>query len=294
MYFVVKKSFFYSPNLPSLESQFFLIILPPYNVSNMSTFLFDEIIFGPVKSRRLGVSLGINLLPVNKKICNFNCIYCECGLTGETGSAANQLPDRLTVYKALEKKLSELVQTNLVPDVITYAGNGEPTLHPEFPGIIDDSIILRNKYFPDAKIAVLSNATTIGDPDVKSALLKVDQNILKLDSAFDSTIRLHNQPKVNVSAAQLIEGLAGFNGKLIIQTLFLRGTFRGSVIDNCTEVEINAWLKALDRIKPSLVMIYTISRDTPEGDRLKKVPVSELRNIASLVEHLGIKTQVSG
>ena len=259
----------------------------------MSTFLFDEIVFGPVKSRRLGVSLGINLLPVNKKICNFNCIYCECGWTRSSEISGN-LPNRETVYNALEQKLSELKQLNQIPDVITYAGNGEPTLHPAFPGIIDDSITLRDKYIPEARIAVLSNATTISDPLVKAALLKTDMNILKLDSAFDSTIKIHNQPRINVSAEQLINDLIGFNGNVIIQTLFLRGTYNGVTIDNTTEVEINAWLKALERINPSEVMIYTISRDIPDGAQLRKVPLSELNRIASLVKSIGIRTKVSG
>jgi len=180
------------------------------------------------------------------------------------------------------------------PDVITYAGNGEPTLHPDFPGIIDDSIILRNKYFPEARIAVLSNSTTITDQKVKAALLKVDMNILKLDSAFDSTVCIHNQPASNINVKDLISNLAGFEGKLIIQTLFLRGVYNGKAIDNTTPEELNAWLKAIEKIQPSEVMIYTISRDTPpEGGELNKVPVRELREIASLVEKLGIKTQVS-
>ena len=259
----------------------------------MATFLFDEIIFGPVKSRRLGVSLGINLLPVKSKICNFNCIYCECGWTNNIQKAANHLPGREEVREALDHKLSVMKKDGEAPDVITYAGNGEPTLHPEFPGIIDDSIILRNKYFPKAKIAVLSNSTTIKNPLIKAALLKVDQNILKLDSAFDETIMIHNQPRVKINAEELIQNLAGFNGKLIIQTLFLHGTYDGRIIDNTTPKEINAWLDALQRIKPSEVMIYTISRDTPEGAQLKKVSATELRAIAALVENLGIKTQVS-
>ncbi len=260
----------------------------------MSTFLFDEIIFGPVKSRRLGVSLGINLLPTKRKICNFNCIYCECGWTKDAGEEMTRLPSREDVFKALDAKLTSMRASNQAPDVITYAGNGEPTLHPEFPGIIDDSIILRNKHFPHAKIAVLSNATTITKPQIKAALLKIDKNILKLDSSFDSTIKTHNQPVTNMSADELIGNLAGFDGKLIIQTLFLRGKYKGQAVDNTTPSEIEGWLNALARIKPSEVMIYTISRDTPEGGELTKVPVSELREIASFVEKLGIKTQVSG
>ena len=260
----------------------------------MATFLFDKIIFGPVKSRRLGVSLGINLLPVKRKICNFNCIYCECGWTKNIEEAVNKLPGREEVYLALDMKLSEMKEKGQIPDVITYAGNGEPTLHPAFPGIIDDSIILRNKYFPNTRIAVLSNATTITKPKIKEALLKVDQNILKLDSALDSTIQIHNQPRVNIKASELIENLAGFNGKVIIQTLFLRGTHNGKVVDNTTQEEIGAWLKAIERINPSEVMIYTISRDTPEGAALIKVSLIELKGIATLVNSIGIRTTVSG
>ena len=260
----------------------------------MATFLFDEIIFGPVKSRRLGVSLGINLLPTKRKICNFNCIYCECGWTGNIDKAVDRLPRREDVSSALELKLRELKDKNQAPDVITYAGNGEPTLHPDFAAIIDDSIVLRDNFFPEARIAVLSNATNIANPDIRAALLKVDMNILKLDSAFDSTIKLHNQPRVTIDAGKLIKNLCTFHGKLIIQTLFLRGTFKGKAIDNTTPDEINAWLKAIKRIRPSEVMIYTISRDTPDGANLNKVPLSELKAIASLVDSMGIRTQVSG
>ena len=260
----------------------------------MATFLFNEIIFGPVKSRRLGVSLGINLLPTKRKICNFNCIYCECGWTRDIEKAISHLPSREEVFKALELKLLEMKVNGMPLDVITYAGNGEPTLHPDFAGITDDSIALRDKYFPNSKIAVLSNSTTINKPEIKAALLKVDKNILKLDSAIDATLKTLNQPRLKINVEKLITDLAGFNGKVIIQTLFLRGHYNNTVIDNTTPVEIEAWIAALKRIRPSEVMIYTISRDTPEGSKLKKVPVKELRRIADMVESLGIRTQVSG
>jgi wyosine [tRNA(Phe)-imidazoG37] synthetase (radical SAM superfamily) len=260
----------------------------------MATFLFDKIIFGPVKSRRLGVSLGINLLPGKKKVCNFNCIYCECGWSPDIGKEGGYLPRREEVNDALHSRLSEMKIKNQRPDTITFAGNGEPTLHPDFSGIIDDSIKLRNRYFPEVKIAVLSNSTTITNPLIKEALLKVDMNILKLDSAFDLTVNIHNQPRVNVKVADLIENLIKFNGKLIIQTLFLRGNYNGKVIDNTTPEEINAWLEAIEKIRPAEVMIYTISRDTPEGGQLAGVPAKELRQIASRVKKLGIETQVSG
>ncbi len=260
----------------------------------MSTFLFDKIIFGPVKSRRLGVSLGINLLPGRKKVCNFNCIYCECGWSQSVESDGGYLPGRSEVYEALASRLQEMKVKNQKPDVITFAGNGEPTLHPDFQGIIDDTIKIRNKFFPGTKIAVLSNSSTITNPAVKDALLKVDMNILKLDSAFDLTVKRHNQPRVNVRVDELIENLEKFKGKLIIQTLFLKGSFKGKTIDNTTPAEVGAWLEAIKRINPSEVMIYTISRATPEGGLLNKVPVEELRKIALKVEKLGIPTQVSG
>jgi wyosine [tRNA(Phe)-imidazoG37] synthetase (radical SAM superfamily) len=260
----------------------------------MVTFLFDKIVFGPVKSRRLGISLGINLLPSTKKVCNFNCIYCECGWTSKTDIRRQLLPTREEVFHALEQKLVSLKEKDQAPDVITYAGNGEPTLHPEFPGIIDDSIMLRDKYFPLAKIAVLSNSTAITKPAIRKALLKVDSNILKLDSAFDLTVKIHNQPRVNIKVEDLIKELKKFKGQLIVQTLFLRGTYKGKTIDNTTPEEIEAWLKAIEKIRPSEVMIYTISRDTPEGGLLRKVPLSELKHIASLVNKLGIETQISG
>jgi wyosine [tRNA(Phe)-imidazoG37] synthetase (radical SAM superfamily) len=260
----------------------------------MGTFLFDTIIFGPVKSRRLGVSLGINLLPGRKKVCNFNCIYCECGWTQPVESEGAYLPTRIEVYESLASKLQDMKINNQEPDVITFAGNGEPTLHPDFPGIIDDCINLRNKFFPEARIAVLSNSTTISNPSIRSSLLRVDMNILKLDSAFDLTVAIHNQPRVNIKVDELIENLKQFNGQLIIQTLFLRGNFNGKIIDNTTSDEVNAWLEALKKIKPSEVMIYTISRDTPVGGLLKKVDIEELRKIAYEVEKLGIRTQISG
>ncbi len=269
--------------------------MQPFITGEMSTFLFDSIVFGPVKSRRLGVSLGINLLPLNRKVCNFNCIYCECGWTPEAtpGNTSFLLPSRTEVYIALENKLAEMKIKGLAPDVITFAGNGEPTLHPEFPGIIDDSIELRNRYFPEAGIAVLSNSTRISIPEIREALLKTDQNILKLDSAFDFTVRIHNQPSVNVKVRELIADLQKFRGRLIIQTLFLRGSYKGNMIDNTTPEEIEAWLKTLDLIRPEEVMIYTISRDTPAGEDLKKVPLADLNRIAGQVRRLGIKTQVS-
>lgn len=259
----------------------------------MATFLFDKIIFGPVKSRRLGVSLGINLLPTNVKVCSFNCIYCECGWTPKKYTEKAVLPKRDDVRSRLEETLNKMVKENQLPDVITFAGNGEPTLHPEFAAIIDDTIELRDRITPNARIAVLSNATMLHKKPVFNALLKIKDNIQKLDSAFEKTIQLIDCPNSSFNLEKVIKQLEDFKGKVIIQTMFIRGNFKGDIIDNTTEKELTAWLKLLKKIKPSQVMIYTIARDTPL-DSLEKIPLDELNTIADKIKNIGLEVQVSG
>jgi len=259
----------------------------------MSTFLFDQIIFGPVKSRRLGVSLGVNLLPTDSKVCSFDCIYCECGWTPRKRAQKAVLPTREMVRQKMEEKLTEMVESNELPDVITFAGNGEPTLHPEFEGIIDDTIELRNRHTPNARIAVLSNATMLNKPTVIRALLKVEDNIQKLDSGIEETIRKIDCPASNYNLKTVVENLKSFNGKVIIQTLFLRGNFKGEIIDNTTDAEIAEWLKLVAEIKPSQVMIYTVDRDTPAAG-LEKVKLNELEKIALRARAIGFEVKVSG
>ncbi len=259
----------------------------------MSTFLFDKIIFGPVHSRRLGVSLGVNLLPINKKICTYDCIYCECGFNGDHATAIPQMPKREEVSRELEEVLMDMQLKSKAPNVITFAGNGEPTIHKDFAVIIDDTIALRNKYFPDARIAVLSNATMTHKQLVFEALKKVDDNILKLDSGLEETIRLLDRPQGAFTLAGLVDNLRKFEGQLIIQTMFVRGLYNGKEVDNTTNEDVAAWLKLLKEIGPKSVMIYTIERDTPvEG--LVKVPLQVLKQIAQKVEEMGFPTQVSG
>lgn len=260
----------------------------------MATFLFDSIVFGPVRSRRLGVSLGINLLPLNRKVCSFNCIYCECGWTSCSDSAPGTMPSRSEVYTALRDKLAEMKRRGEKPDVITYAGNGEPTLHRDFPSIISDSVDLRNTFFPEAKISVLTNASTLARSEIRDALLKADMSILKLDSAFPSTVMKINQPNSIYNSGDLEKYTPCFKGRFIIQTLFLRGNHNGQVIDNTTEEEVDAWVGMVSRLRPESVMIYTIDRDTPLGNDLKKVSVAELNSIARKVKNLGIAVSVSG
>jgi wyosine [tRNA(Phe)-imidazoG37] synthetase (radical SAM superfamily) len=254
--------------------------------------LFDQIIFGPVKSRRLGVSLGVNLLPVDAKICSFDCIYCECGFN--TTMKESPLPTRKQVYDTLELKLQEMVAADELPDVITFAGNGEPTLHPQFEGVIDDTIALRDKYCPSAMVSVLSNSTRMHKPSIFNALLKVDNNILKFDSAFDNTLKLLDRPVgKHITVRWQIEQFKKFNGNLIIQTMFLRGNVKGEVIDNTTDLEVDTWITALKEINPKQVMIYTIDRETPTKG-LEKISLEELNIIADKVKQAGFKVSVAG
>lgn len=259
----------------------------------MATFLFDQIIFGPVISRRLGISLGINLLPVDAKLCSFDCIYCECGWNPEGKNQKILLPARDTVRSLLRQKLLEMATGSQLPDVITFAGNGEPTLHPEFGGIIDDTIQLRDELSPKSRIAVLSNSTTLQKPAVVKALKRVDDNILKLDSGVLETILLLNKPVGRFNLEKMVVQLKQFKGAVTIQTMFLRGTFNGVEVDNTTFNEIEKWIGLLKEIQPGMVMIYSLARDTP-AENLVAIPLSELEEIAARVQfETSIPVQVS-
>jgi wyosine [tRNA(Phe)-imidazoG37] synthetase (radical SAM superfamily) len=259
----------------------------------MATFLFDEIIFGPVKSRRLGVSLGINLLPTSSKVCSFDCIYCECGRNPIHRLSKTEWPTRLEVKIKLEEVLKDMSSRNRFPDVITFAGNGEPTLHPLFGDIIDDTLALRDLYTPQARIAVLSNATMLHRASVFDALLKVDDNIQKLDSAVPDTIKIMDCPSAGFDLPGTVAKLREFNGKVIIQTMFIKANYQNRSIDNTTDAEIEAWIELLKEIKPSAVMIYTIARETPVKT-VEKITLSQLNDIAGRVKKAGFKIQVSG
>lgn len=258
----------------------------------MQTVLFHETIFGPIHSRRLGTSLGVNLMPRDGKVCSFDCLYCEAGYNAQ-GHGVAGIPRHAEVKKLLSAKLKQLVEEGTKLDVITFSGNGEPTLHPEFKTIVHDVITMRNHYFPDAKVCVLSNATMAGRPHVMEALKMVDRNILKLDSAIYRTFKLLNRPvSDNVLPEGIIEDLKRYEGQCIVQTMMVRGEHEGEVIDNTTDAEIEALIAAYVEIKPQEVMLYSIDRPTPEQN-LHKVPLEELNDIASRIEAAGIKVQVN-
>ncbi len=271
----------------------------------MSTVIYPSPIFGPIHSRRLGVSLGVNLMPSDGKICTFNCIYCECGFN-EDHRPKTRRPTRAEVAEGLEAKLKEMNSDGVRPDVLTFAGNGEPCGHPDFDGIIDDTIALRDKYCPAAKVSVLSNSTYILRQKVHDALMKVDNNILKLDTVSPEYIRNVDRPTYpTYDVRKIIEGMRAFNGHAIIQTMFMHGSFNaadpqgddnaeGLPIDvsNTSEEFVEPWLDAVKHIQPQEVMVYTIDRETPDHN-LKKATREELDAIRDRVLALGIPCTAS-
>lgn len=254
--------------------------------------LFESLVFGPIRSRRLGSSLGINLMPEIGKICSFNCIYCECGWNPENRNIGG-LPKKELFEKALEEKLKELAEINDIPDSITFSGNGEPTLHPDFPDIIDITIKLRDLYTPEAKISVLTNGSMLHKKEIFDAISKVDNNIIKIDGGTIETIKAINKPNVNFDLDSYICLLQQFKGDIIIQTCFLKGEHNGNKIDNTSEIEINLWREHIKKIKPRKTMIYAIERETPEK-QLEKISREKLEQIADPLRELGFIVECYG
>ena len=255
----------------------------------MGTFLFDKLIFGPVQSRRLGLSLGINLLPTKQKVCNFDCAYCECGLTGVKLYSGNSLPNMSEVINQLQDYLEKC---NNYPESITFAGNGEPTLHPQFAEIVKEVSKLRDIYCPETKLTVLSNALLADKKRIRDALLQVDRNVLKLDAAVEETFLRINRPLGKVALEDVIQTLESYGEQCIIQTLFFRGAIEEQIVDNTTPKELEALLAVYMKVQPQEVMIYSIQRDTP-FDTLEAVEESELLQAADFFRRSGIKILVT-
>lgn len=254
----------------------------------MATIIYPSPIFGPVNSRRLGVSLGINLMPNDGKVCSFDCLYCECGFNADF-RPKHKRPTRQEVKKALTEVLKKRHENHEPLDDITFAGNGEPTGHPDFKTIVEDTVEVRNQYFPEAKLSVLSNATYIYKPEVREALMLVDNNILKLDTVdMDYIKKLDRPQQPHYDVKDVIEDLKKFDGHVIIQTMFLCG----DGMDNTSEQYVAPWLEAVKDIKPQQVMVYTIDRETPDK-LLEKASHETLDAIKARVEALGIKCTAS-
>lgn len=258
----------------------------------MQTVLFHSTIFGPIHSRRLGTSLGVNLSPADGKVCSFDCLYCEAGFNAQ-GPGKAGLPPRDDVKRLLSEKLEMMHNAGERLDVITFSGNGEPTMHPDFEGIVDDTIALRDKWFPEAKVSVLCNSTRLDRPDVVRALRRVDNNILKLDSALTPTMRQIDRPvSPSFTSEKAIEEISQFAGQCTVQTMLVTGEYDGKTVDNTTQAEIDALIEAYRRIRPRDVMIYSIDRKTP-AERLCKVSREELERVADRVRSLGIPVSVA-
>ena len=250
--------------------------------------LREETVFGPIHSRRLGSSLGINLLPVNGKICSFDCIYCECGWNRD-GKDDKRIPSAAEVRSALEDKLSTLMPDGVGIDSITFSGDGEPTLNPEFPRIIEDTLRLRDVFYPDAKVSVLSNATRVHVPEVFEALRKVDNPIMKIDAPTDELVRLIDNPAPGYSLARTIEALRRFEGDFVLQTMFLRSPD----FDSSSPEVLDGWKAIVRDLRPRKIMVYTIDRPTPMQG-LEKFSVERMHSlVADLIEE-GFDIDIKG
>ncbi len=252
----------------------------------MTIPLQSGIIYGPVRSRRLGASLGVNILPDARKVCNFNCPYCQYGWTpaGRNGqpAAGDAWPPPGEVAAALDAALDR----SGAIDRITLAGNGEPTLHPDFPAVVEQLRTVRDRRAPRARIAILSNASTVADAEIARALGRVDERYMKLDGGDQATLKAMNGTTVPIR--RIVEGLAGLD-RVILQSMFTRDP-KGR-IDNTTPAALDNWLDAVRRVNPSAVHVYTIDR-SPAFEALEAVPRRELNAIAERVRALGIDAVV--
>lgn len=256
----------------------------------MSTILFDEMIFGPVESRRFGISLGINLLSSDIKVCNFDCIYCECGYSHYDLQIANKFTSETVLLDELNHQFKAGKYEAL--DAITYAGNGEPTLHPHFDSIARSIKLLRDKYHPNVKIVLLTNGSTLSSKRFKNAAPWIDEICIKLDAGNQEFFDTINHPLGKFTLSQLVESIKSLEIPITIQSIFFRGMVNGNQFDNSDPKHVNAWLELIREIRPELVMIYSISRDTAL-ESLEAISKIKLDNIAAKVHKLDINTLVS-
>ncbi|MCL2312373.1 MAG: radical SAM protein [Firmicutes bacterium] len=254
-------------------------------------FLWDKIAFGPIQSRRLGNSLGINVSPTTKKICSFDCIYCECGWTLEKNIDSKDFYSVEEITEAVEKKLQECRENHTLVDSITFSGNGEPTLHPNFCQIIDNMIVLRDKYYPKTAITCLSNATQLANKYLLSVLQKIENPILKLDAVTEPLFQLINKPIIDISVNEIINHLQKLNGNFILQSLFLKGMFNNQTFNNAEESHLSLWIDVVKKLNPKQVMLYSLDRNTP-AQGLEKITAEELQKITIKLQKFGIQAKV--
>lgn len=232
--------------------------------------------------------MGINLLPSKGKICNFDCIYCECGWNKD-GLSDTTLPTAADVHNALQAKLIECSKEAQQIDSITFSGDGEPTLNPEFPEIIRDTLALRNQYYPKAKVSVLSNATNIAKDSVFEALKLVDNPILKLDAPTNELVAIINQPQGAYSVEKTVEALSRFKGNFVLQTMFLRS----QNFDSASPQVLKPWMDIVRYLKPREVMVYTLNRPAPAAG-LQKYSAEQMRTLVQPLINEGFNIQLKG
>jgi wyosine [tRNA(Phe)-imidazoG37] synthetase (radical SAM superfamily) len=247
---------------------------------------FDDIVFGPIRSRRLGSSLGVNILPSKGKLCNFDCVYCECGWNRD-GVSDRKYPTLAEVEEALESKISTLAADGVPVDSITFSGNGEPTVNPDFPEIIDVVLRLRDRFYPSAKVSVLSNATMLDRNEVFEALRKVDNPILKIDAPNDALVTMINKPQGSYSLENVVARMAEFKGDFVLQTMFLRSP------DFDLGQTVEDWRNIVRRLKPRETMVYTIDRETPDKT-LQKYTVEQMTEFVKPLQDEGYVIQIRG
>jgi wyosine [tRNA(Phe)-imidazoG37] synthetase (radical SAM superfamily) len=252
----------------------------------MSIPLQTGLVYGPVKSRRLGVSLGVNLLPDRKKVCTFNCCYCQYGWTPSDPLGTSVLDENWATPDAVADAVDQALARTSGIDRITLAGNGEPTLHPDFGDIVERLRLVRNRRARYARLAILSNASTLADTAVAAALLRLDERYMKLDAGDDGMLRKMNGSGIGVEA--IVEGLRRVPD-VTLQAMFTRDP--SGKIDNTTDEAIGSWLTAVERVRPAAVHIYTIDRE-PAWCALEPVPRRELQAIAGKVARAGIRAVV--
>lgn len=258
----------------------------------MATFLWSDIVFGPIHSRRVGTSLGINLLPLSGKLCSFDCVYCECGaMSSGIPREKRRMPSLGQVEDAMSSRFAELHAEGVKVDSISFTGNGEPTLHKDFPAIVDKVVELRDKYFPQAVISVFSNSTTVGRPGVFDALMKVDNRIMKVDCSDAGIVELVNRPAGHFSLEKVLKDLERFNGDFILQTMFFKGSLGGREVDLTEPGLVAGWSDIVRRLHPSKIMAYSLDRDTPVAG-LRKVSREELQAITAPLRDEGFEIEI--
>ena len=258
----------------------------------MATFLWSDIVFGPIQSRRVGTSLGVNLLPVNGKLCSFDCIYCECGsLAGGAPKKDRRMPGFKEVSDAMSRRFKELYDEGVKIDSISFTGNGEPTLNKDFPEIVDKTVELRDKFFPSAVISVFSNSTTLEKRGVFDALMKIDNRIMKVDCCDEQLLAVVNRPLGVFSLERVLKNLERFNGDFILQTMFFKGAVDGCEFDLTSPQLVEGWMEIVRRLRPSKILAYSLDRDTPVAG-LMKIPRERLQEITAPLRDEGFEVEI--